>query len=72
MFSTLFELFTGKIMFPGRSNNHMLRLMMEMKGKEGDDLYSNDLYGCIRLMIYILYCTRLMIYILYCTRLFLY
>lgn len=30
---TLFELYTGKILFPGRSNNHMLLLMMETKGK---------------------------------------
>jgi serine/threonine-protein kinase PRP4 len=30
---TLYELFTGKILFPGRSNNHMLLLMMEAKGK---------------------------------------
>jgi serine/threonine-protein kinase PRP4 len=30
---TLFELYTGKILFPGRSNNHMLLLMMELKGK---------------------------------------
>ncbi|KAL1410904.1 U4/U6 small nuclear ribonucleoprotein prp4 [Vanrija albida] len=30
---TLFELYTGKILFPGRSNNHMLLLMMEVKGK---------------------------------------
>lgn len=30
---TLFELYTGKILFPGKSNNHMLLLMMETKGK---------------------------------------
>lgn len=30
---TLYELFTGKILFPGRSNNDMLRLFMEIKGK---------------------------------------
>ncbi|KAI9308164.1 kinase-like domain-containing protein [Cunninghamella echinulata] len=30
---TLFELFTGKILFPGRSNNQMLKYMMEIKGK---------------------------------------
>ncbi|KAJ1724435.1 U4/U6 small nuclear ribonucleoprotein prp4 [Coemansia erecta] len=29
---TLFELYTGHIMFPGRNNNHMLRLMMEARG----------------------------------------
>ncbi|KAM0753955.1 kinase-like protein [Meredithblackwellia eburnea MCA 4105] len=30
---TLYELFTGKILFPGRTNNHMLYLIMELKGK---------------------------------------
>lgn len=30
---TLFELFTGKILFPGKSNNQMLKLMMDLKGK---------------------------------------
>jgi len=30
---TLYELYTGKIMFPGKSNNHMLKLFMEVKGK---------------------------------------
>lgn len=30
---TLFELFTGKIMFAGKSNNDMVRLYMEYKGK---------------------------------------
>ncbi|KAJ2844509.1 U4/U6 small nuclear ribonucleoprotein prp4 [Coemansia erecta] len=29
---TLFELYTGKILFPGRNNNHMLQLMMETRG----------------------------------------
>lgn len=30
---TLYELYTGKILFPGRTNNHMLLLIMELKGK---------------------------------------
>ncbi len=30
---TFYELFTGKIMFPGQTNNHMLRLFMDFKGK---------------------------------------
>jgi len=29
----IFELFTGKIMFQGRTNNHMLKLHQEIKGK---------------------------------------
>ena len=30
--TTLFELYTGKICFPGRNNNDMLKLIMEHKG----------------------------------------
>lgn len=30
---TLYELFTGKILFPGKTNNDMLKLFMEYKGK---------------------------------------
>ena len=30
---TLYELYTGRIMFPGKSNNEMLKLMMDLKGK---------------------------------------
>ncbi|KAI8324603.1 kinase-like protein [Martensiomyces pterosporus] len=30
--ATLFELYTGRILFPGRTNNQMLRLMMEARG----------------------------------------
>jgi serine/threonine-protein kinase PRP4 len=30
---SLYELFTGHVMFPGRTNNDMLRLIMQVKGK---------------------------------------
>ncbi|XP_039251567.2 serine/threonine-protein kinase PRP4 homolog isoform X1 [Styela clava] len=30
---TIYELYTGHILFPGKSNNHMLKLMMNLKGK---------------------------------------
>lgn len=30
---SLYELFTGHVMFPGRTNNEMLKLMMAIKGK---------------------------------------
>jgi serine/threonine-protein kinase PRP4 len=30
---TLFECFTGKFLFPGHSNNHMLQLIMQTRGK---------------------------------------
>ena len=51
---TLYELYTGKILFPGRSNNQMLLLMMELKGRFNSkmikkakfgDLYFDDLGG---------------------------
>ena len=31
--ATIAELYTGKILFPGKTNNEMLKLMMELKGK---------------------------------------
>jgi len=30
---TVYELYTGRIMFPGKSNNEMLKLIMDLKGK---------------------------------------
>lgn len=30
---TLFEVYTGKIMFAGKSNNQMLKYMMDLRGK---------------------------------------
>lgn len=30
---TLFELYTGKIMFPGKTNNEMVKLFMDLRGK---------------------------------------
>ncbi|XP_064081769.1 serine/threonine-protein kinase PRP4 homolog [Macrobrachium nipponense] len=30
---TIYELYTGKIMFPGKTNNQMLKLFMDLKGK---------------------------------------
>ncbi|KAI0244392.1 U4/U6 small nuclear ribonucleoprotein prp4 [Massospora cicadina] len=30
---TLYEIYTGKILFPGRNNNHMLKLMIDLKGR---------------------------------------
>ena len=30
---TLTELYSGKILFPGSSNNHMIKLAMDLKGK---------------------------------------
>lgn len=30
---TIYELYTGRILFPGQSNNDMLKYMMDLKGK---------------------------------------
>eukprot|EP00744_Colponema_vietnamica_P012485 GILI01017522.1.p1 GENE.GILI01017522.1~~GILI01017522.1.p1 ORF type:complete len:538 (-),score=135.14 GILI01017522.1:205-1656(-) len=35
---TLYELYTGKILFHGRTNNEMLKLMMEVKGRFSNKL----------------------------------
>ena len=32
MGSVIYELFTGKILFPGKTNNEMLKLIMDVKG----------------------------------------
>merc|ERR1711962_856920 len=31
--ATIYELYTGKIMFAGQTNNHMLKMFMDLKGK---------------------------------------
>jgi serine/threonine-protein kinase PRP4 len=38
---SLYELFTGHVMFPGRTNNEMLKLMMGVKGKFPNKLLKN-------------------------------
>jgi serine/threonine-protein kinase PRP4 len=30
---TVYELYTGKILFPGRTNNQMLKLIMQVRGR---------------------------------------
>ncbi|GAA6061605.1 hypothetical protein JCM10212_000913 [Sporobolomyces blumeae] len=42
---TLYELYTGKILFPGRTNNHMLLLMMETKGKFQNKVIKKARFG---------------------------
>lgn len=42
---TLFELYTGKILFPGRSNNQMLLLMMELKGRFNSKMVKKAQFG---------------------------
>ncbi|KAF7777722.1 hypothetical protein Agabi119p4_3794 [Agaricus bisporus var. burnettii] len=42
---TLYELYTGKILFPGRSNNQMLLLMMEVKGRFNTKMIKKAKFG---------------------------
>ncbi|KAK7040325.1 U4/U6 small nuclear ribonucleoprotein prp4 [Paramarasmius palmivorus] len=42
---TLYELYTGKILFPGRSNNQMLLLMMELKGRFNSKMIKKAKFG---------------------------
>jgi serine/threonine protein kinase len=42
---TLFELYTGKILFPGRSNNQMLLHMMELKGRFNSKMIKRAKFG---------------------------
>uniref|UniRef100_A0A8C1QDR3 Serine/threonine-protein kinase PRP4 homolog n=1 Tax=Cyprinus carpio TaxID=7962 RepID=A0A8C1QDR3_CYPCA len=41
---TLYELYTGKILFPGKSNNHMLKLAMDLKGKLPNKMIRKGLF----------------------------
>ncbi|KAF7323387.1 Serine/threonine protein kinase PRP4 [Mycena chlorophos] len=42
---TLYELYTGKILFPGRSNNQMLLHMMELKGRFNSKMIKRAKFG---------------------------
>jgi len=42
---TLFELYTGKILFPGRTNNQMLLHMLELKGRFNNKLIKKAQFG---------------------------
>lgn len=42
---TLYELYTGKILLPGRSNNHMLLLVQELKGRYPARLVKKARFG---------------------------
>ena len=41
---TLYELYTGKILFPGKTNNDMLKLMMQVKGKMPNKLVRRGMF----------------------------
>ncbi len=42
---TLYELYTGKILFPGKTNNEMLKLMMQIKGKFNSKMIKRGKYS---------------------------
>lgn len=44
---TLYELYTGKILLPGRSNNHMLLLMMELRGRFNSKIIKKAQFGSV-------------------------
>ncbi|KAF2398330.1 serine/threonine protein kinase prp4 [Trichodelitschia bisporula] len=44
---TLFELYTGKILFTGRTNNQMLRSIMECRGKISIKMLKKSQYGAV-------------------------
>ncbi|KEP47957.1 Serine/Threonine kinase catalytic domain protein [Rhizoctonia solani 123E] len=44
---TLYELYTGKILFPGRTNNQMLLHMMELKGRFNTKMVRKAKFGDI-------------------------
>ncbi|XP_037550425.1 pre-mRNA processing factor 4Bb [Nematolebias whitei] len=41
---TLYELYTGKILLPGASNNHMLKMAMDLKGKMPNKMIRKGLF----------------------------
>ncbi|XP_041103838.1 serine/threonine-protein kinase PRP4 homolog [Polyodon spathula] len=41
---TLYELYTGKILFPGKTNNHMVKLAMDLKGKMPNKMIRKGLF----------------------------
>ena len=41
---TIYELYTGKILLPGKSNNEMLKLMMDIKGKMPNKLIRKGMF----------------------------
>ncbi|XP_072544305.1 uncharacterized protein prpf4ba [Salminus brasiliensis] len=41
---TLYELYTGKILLPGKTNNHMLKLAMDLKGKMPNKMIRKGLF----------------------------
>ena len=41
---TLYELYTGKILYPGKTNNEMLKLMMDLRGKMPNKLIRKGLF----------------------------
>lgn len=43
----LYELYTGKVLFPGATNNDMLRLHMELKGPFPKKMLRKVIYMCM-------------------------
>ena len=43
--ATVYELYTGKILFAGKTNNEMLKLMMELKGKMSNKMVKKGMFN---------------------------
>lgn len=51
---TLYELYTGKILFPGSSNNHMIKLAMDLKGKMPNKVKLHHNFSSIHFCFHVL------------------
>ena len=45
MLTSTYDVYVHRILFPGRTNNHMLQLMMELKGKLPHKLIRRGQFG---------------------------
>lgn len=52
---TLYELYTGKILFPGSSNNHMIKLAMDLKGKMPNKVRLHHIISLPSVIVFLCY-----------------
>lgn len=58
---TVYELFSGTILFQGRDNNEMLRLIMELKGKFSNKMVKKGMFAHLHFAGAFL-CTRILVF----------
>jgi serine/threonine-protein kinase PRP4 len=49
----LYELFTGHVMFPGRTNNEMLKMMMAVKGRFANKQLKVGIIACLFVLVWL-------------------